>query len=198
MPNKQVINTWVKLYNRGISINKISELYKIKTETITKHLIDVGVIKKEPKTPKVKECVKTPKLIKVKECVKTPKLRKNGVTPEEVKLWCDLYSTMSISEIARKSNRSMYTISKHLISENVHTSRWVTEKLAKKWVYLYLIKDLSTPQIGRKYKYHPDVVRRHLLQFGVKPHWNIETREIINYERFKKLYDKYKFNRKEK
>ena len=177
MPSEHVIKTWVKLYNRGISIEQISRLYKIKNETIIKHLMDVGVIRKVPKPPR---------------------LRKNQVTPEEVKLWCDLYSTMSIAEIARKSNRSMYTITKYLISENVYTPRWVDEKLAKKWVYLYLIKDLSTPQIGRKYKYRPNIVRMHLHQFGVKPHRNIETREIINYERFKKLYDKYKFNRKEK
>lgn len=170
--NKRVLITWKKLYKKGYSIDRIAQLYKVNPERIERNLIKI-----------------------VQE---HSRLRKNGVTPDEVKEWVKSYSQISIYEIAKKYDRSVYTIRKYLISENVYIPKQVSEKLAKKWVYLYLIKDLTTLQIGRKYGFDRETVRRYLTKYDVKLHRNIEIREIINYKRFKNVYEKYKFNRKEK
>lgn len=169
MCDNRVIITWIRLYNKGFTVDKIARLYKVKPETIKQCFEKEGVLKKDIK---------------------------NRVTPEEVKEWIELYPEMTIEEISKKCNRSMYTVSKYLIKENVHKPKITTDKLVKQWIYEYLVKDMSTTQIAKKYGYDREAIRRHLTYCGVILHRNLEIREIENYELFERLYENYKFNKR--
>ena len=169
MCDNRVIITWIRLYNKGFTIDKIARLYKVKPETIKQCFEKEGVLKKDVK---------------------------NRVTPEEIKEWIELYPKMTIEQISKKCNRSMYTVSKYLTKANVHKPKITTDKLVKQWIYEYLVKDMSTTLIAKKHGYDRETIRRHLTNFGVILHKNLEIREIENYELFERLYENHKFNKR--